>query len=711
MGERQEKNVVLVGTGTIAEAHAEALSYIPSVSVYGVFDRDRSRAGKFAERYGVKTVYDSLDTIAEDGSVDAVHVLTPPPAHHPVCLPFLKAGKAVFVEKPMAVTSAECDEIVTVAADAKAALRTNQNFIFHPAHQKIRKAIARNRIGPLRRAQCRYVMPLRQLSSRQFGHWMFTSPLTLLLEQAVHPLSQLDDLMGPLTLTSAIPGQQRTVAEGIELITEWTLNFSSDTGPVQMQFALGETYHDWSVCVLGDDGRLEADYLANRFLLSTSGALLEPIEYLRTGLASGLGLTREALTEAGIYLAAQSGLRERSDPFFRSIRSSIENFYQTLRANGEAHTHLDGDRGRRLVTLCEQIASYASTLQKPAAPRLFQKANHNADCVVIGGTGFIGTPLVRKIAEAGQKVLVIARNTDNLSSVFHHENIQLAKGSASDKALLSDVIREGSIVINLAHGGGGNSYEEVRDAMVGSAKAVADIALQNKASRLLHVSSIAALYLGSAADLITYATPPDSVPTQRADYARAKVDTEQMLVAMQRENSLPLALFRPGIVVGEGTSPFHSGVGLYNRERYCLGWSDGLSPLPFVLVDDVVDALYNAAFNIDGLTIFGKSFNLVGDVRPNARQYTELLAQETGRPLRFRGQYLWQQQAGEIVKWVIKRVSGRNVPFPSTRDLRSRGMAAQFETSFEKTTLKWQPIADRDVFLERAIKVHRRNVT
>ncbi len=44
-------------------------------------------------------------------------------------------------------------------------------------------------------------------------------------------------------------------------------------------------------------------------------------------------------------------------------------------------------------------------------------------------------------------------------------------------------------------------------------------------------------------------------------------------------------------MIGEGTSPFHSGIGYYNHETHCLGWNRGLNPLPLVLVDDVADAI------------------------------------------------------------------------------------------------------------------------
>ena len=73
-------------------------------------------------------------------------------------------------------------------------------------------------------------------------------------------------------------------------------------------------------------------------------------------------------------------------------------------------------------------------------------------------------------------------------------------------------------------------------------------------ARLLHVGSIASLYLGPNAGPITGATPPDPEAVRRGDYARAKAECDLMLLAMHEQEGLPLVILRPGLVVGRGTS-------------------------------------------------------------------------------------------------------------------------------------------------------------
>ena len=63
-------------------------------------------------------------------------------------------------------------------------------------------------------------------------------------------------------------------------------------------------------------------------------------------------------------------------------------------------------------------------------------------------------------------------------------------------------------------------------------------------------------------------------------------------------------------------------------------------------------------------------------------------------------------QGVELGKWLIKRASGRSDPAPSWRDLRSRGMSATFDCSDAKRDLGWRPVAEREEFLRRGVRVY-----
>ena len=326
-----------------------------------------------------------------------------------------------------------------------------------------------------------------------------------------------------------------------------------------------------------------------------------------------------------------------------------------------------------------------------------------SEIAVLGGTGFIGTHLVHRLVAAGRRVVVMARNPRNLPLVFDDPLVRVERGSIGDGDAVARTIAGCRTVVNLAHGGGGGSFEEVRHAMVGGAETVARACRDSLAKRLIHVGSIASLYLGPQRAPVTGRTPPDPREAERGDYARAKVLCDRMLLDLHRSENLPVVILRPGVVVGEGTSPFHSGVGLYNNDQHCIGWNAGRNPLPFVLVEDVADAIISAC-DADGIE--GQCYNLVGDVRPSARDYTAMLAADLGRPLRYHPQSATGLWLVDVAKWSIKRATGRAVPMPAKRDFLSRGMKARFDCTDARHDLGWHPSADPEHFRQRAILVH-----
>ena len=117
--------------------------------------------------------------------------------------------------------------------------------------------------------------------------------------------------------------------------------------------------------------------------------------------------------------------------------------------------------------------------------------------------------------------------------------------------------------------------------------------------------------------------------------------------------------------------------------------------MPLVLVQDVADAIVKT---LDASGIEGKSYNIVGNVRLTAREYIDVLANATGRPLQFHPQSVLKLYSVEIFKTLIKKAGGRKDLWPSLRDLKSRGLAAKFDIDDARRDLGWVPVQDRTEF-------------
>ena len=694
------RRVALIGAGFIADSHLIALQARKGVGVSAVVDPSTERAEALAVKAGGARAFPSIEAMLEADRPDAAHVCTPPPLHRATAEPLLAAGVPVLLEKPMAETAADCEALIETAKAGGAALRINHNYVHHPAYRRLKRTIESGRYGKVRAVQLRFAVPLRQLEAKALGHWMFDSPRNLLLEQAVHPLSQLDDLLGPMELIAATPSEPATPAEGIAIANRWTLTLATPQAEAQVQLVLGASFPCWTISALCDDGVVEADLFEGRTLMRGSHAEIMPIDHARRSLSLGRQAMAQGIGGLGAYAAELLRIGGRSDGFNRAMIASVADFHDAL-DRGEAMT---GETGLRLVRLCEAAASAAELPAPPVTPRPGE--NETFDVALLGGTGFIGQHLTEALLAQGKRVAVMARNVKNLPGVFRREGVGVFRGSITDPEAVADVVKRAPKVVNLAHGGAVGGRDAVVAAMVGGAEVVARACIDAGSERLLFVSSSAALYLGDKDATLDAATPPDQEPDERGDYSFAKVRAEEAMLALHRDEGLPVSILRPAVVVGEGGMPFHSALGAFNAETHCVGWNHGKNPLPFVLVEDVATAIIGA-LEADVDEVAGRSFNLVGDVRWSARDYMRELGEATGRPLRYHATSGVGMAGMEWLKFAAKKIAGRKgVQPPQRRDLRSRGMVSKIDTATEKDVLGWEPVADEARFRERAIDVH-----
>lgn len=696
------KKVLLVGAGNIARTHAAALAETPGVGLFGVFDANPVAAQALARDFRIPQVFNSLEE-ASASEADSVHVLTPPDLHLCTAMPFVKAGKTVLLEKPLGVSSTECNELRDAADASGAVVGVNQNFVFNPAYQQLKQTIASGRLGQPRYLSYVYEVPLRQLSARQFSHWMFREPLNILLEQAVHPLSQVMDLAGAVREISMLSEPPLEISPGVALHTACQASLLCDRMPAHLRFHVGSQFTVCRLTVVCDDGVAVADMFSNQFHTLARTAYMEPIDAWLSARATARQVRQQGFAALRDYVLAMAKIKPRSDAFYLGMKGSIQAFYQELASNG--CPRIDLNFGASLVDVCEQMAQGFKSLPVPPATQVAVASESAAGelVVLLGGTGFIGSHTTEALLDAGYRVRVMARGTRNLQAVFSRPGVEVMRGDVKRRQDLERVMNGADFVINLAHGGGGADFEAIRAAMVDSAVQVAELAHAAQVRRLVHVGSIASLFLGDQTETVRDDTPPDPRPETRNDYARAKALADAAVLDAHRHLGLPVVLLRPGLVVGAGTSAFHGGLGFFNNDQYCVGWNDGRNSLPWVLVTDCAKAIVEA---LKADQAVGRTYNLVGDVRPTAREYLAEVAKATGRPLQFIPSFpvgLWLTEMG---KWVVKRVTGRKVPRPYLRDIRSRGITASFDCSAAKRDLGWTPVADAQAFNRLAIGVH-----
>ena len=138
--------VALFGCGWIQDFHARAVQACGG-EVVAVANHREESALAFAERHGIARVTTDWETLANAPDVDAGVVATPNALHAPQSIALLEAGKHVMVEKPMAMTVAECDAMIAASRASGASLMVAHCWRFHDDVRAIRERIASGELG------------------------------------------------------------------------------------------------------------------------------------------------------------------------------------------------------------------------------------------------------------------------------------------------------------------------------------------------------------------------------------------------------------------------------------------------------------------------------------------------------------------------------------------------------------------------------------
>jgi nucleoside-diphosphate-sugar epimerase len=256
------------------------------------------------------------------------------------------------------------------------------------------------------------------------------------------------------------------------------------------------------------------------------------------------------------------------------------------------------------------------------------------------------------------------------------------------------------VLINLARG-----QTSTRNVAISSeielSERLARAAVEANVGLLIHTGTVASYDLSDPDVVVTECT--SFGPLERRNvYASAKAEGEARITAICAEAGLPLVIARPGIVVGREQGVQHWGIGRWYGPRAVRLWNAGRNVLPFVLVDDVVDALIRMTRSEAAL---GQSFNLVGEPMLTAREYLDEVATRLGLQIHVAGGSPILMWGKEKIKVALKRhvLHDELACDASLADWRSRGHLARFDNTKPKVLLGWKPESDCETFLRRAI--------
>jgi predicted dehydrogenase/type 1 glutamine amidotransferase len=147
--EERPVNVAMIGYGAIGFEHGTAISNVSGLTYALVCDRNEDRLRKARQSFpDIRTCTD-LNVVAEDPTIDAVIVSTPPNTHAAIAMQMLQAGKHVVTEKPFCITTAEANALIELATTRKLALTVYQCRRWDPDYLAIQQVLKHKTIGEI----------------------------------------------------------------------------------------------------------------------------------------------------------------------------------------------------------------------------------------------------------------------------------------------------------------------------------------------------------------------------------------------------------------------------------------------------------------------------------------------------------------------------------------------------------------------------------
>ena len=146
--------VGIIGLGGIARPHCEAITNLDGVEIVAVADLHEEKRREYMDKYDIPRGYVTHTELLKDDDVDAVAVVLGHQLHHRLTVDACNAGKHVLVEKPMAISLDQCDDMIAAAAANRVKLMVGLTQHFYGTSVKAKEILDSGALGPVITGVC-----------------------------------------------------------------------------------------------------------------------------------------------------------------------------------------------------------------------------------------------------------------------------------------------------------------------------------------------------------------------------------------------------------------------------------------------------------------------------------------------------------------------------------------------------------------------------
>jgi predicted dehydrogenase len=249
----------IIGCGDVTEVKSgPGFQKAGGSSLVAVMRRDAAKAEDYARRHNVPRWYADAGALIADREVDAVYIATPPSSHKDFVLQVARAGKPILLEKPMALSVAECEEMIAACKKANVPLRVAYYRRKLPRFEKMRELIQSGAIGEPRAIAVRQFQradaPLPQT-------WKVDSAVNgggLFLDMQTHTLDWLQSAFGSVREVSGVAVNATRIHRAEDTVS-YSLLFQSGVVAGGI-FAYTVARAEESVTVYGSEGEISMGF-------------------------------------------------------------------------------------------------------------------------------------------------------------------------------------------------------------------------------------------------------------------------------------------------------------------------------------------------------------------------------------------------------------------------------------------------------------------
>ncbi|WP_025142797.1 Gfo/Idh/MocA family protein [Pedobacter jeongneungensis] len=213
----------IIGCGDVTEVKSgPAFNKVANSKLVAVMRRDAAKAEDYAKRHGVTKWYDDAAQLINDPKVNAIYIATPPLQHEAYTIEALKAGKPVYVEKPMTLDAASAERMTEAANQLNVKLCVAHYRRAQPMFLKVKELLAENTIGDIRLVRLKMLQPPNPvLIAKTDDNWRINPAISgggLFHDLAPHQLDLMTYYFGPVKNASGIATKQQEDTEVDDLV-------------------------------------------------------------------------------------------------------------------------------------------------------------------------------------------------------------------------------------------------------------------------------------------------------------------------------------------------------------------------------------------------------------------------------------------------------------------------------------------------------------